>query len=92
MDASCDDSDDDHDLDCSELENISDDDADEDDTIKIVEEMEALEAAEKEHSKVTELGWKQSSCFVHTLQLVVKEFEKDPCFRSTLTKAHKIIK
>ena len=56
MDASCDDTDDDHsDLDCSELENESDDTADEDDTIKILEEMEA---AEKEHSKVTELGWK----------------------------------
>ena len=54
--------------------------------------MEAIEATEKEHSKVTELGWKQNSCFVHTLQLVVKEFEKDPCFRSTLTKARKIIK
>ena len=93
MDASCDDTDDDHsDLDCSELENESDDTADEDDTIKIVEEMEAMEAAEKEHSKVTELGWKRNSCFVHTLQLVVKEFEKDPCFRSTLTKARKIIK
>ena len=44
--------DDDHsDLDCSELENVSDDTADEDDTIKIVEEMEAMEAAENKLTK-----------------------------------------
>jgi len=38
------------------------------------------------------LGWKRNSCFVHTLQLVVKEFEKAPCFNSTLNRAKKLVK
>ena len=38
------------------------------------------------------VGWKRLSCFAHTLQLVVKEFEVAPCFKSTLKKAQKIVK
>ena len=38
------------------------------------------------------IGWRHNSCFVHTLQLVVKEFEKDPCFKSALNKAKQIVK
>jgi len=36
---------------------------------------------ENDHA-IAFLGWKRNSCFVHTLQLVVKEFEKAPCFNS----------
>ena len=80
MDASCDDTDDDHsDLDCSELENESDETADEDDTIKIVEEMEAMEAAEKEHSKVT--AWLEAKQLFHSYTAIGgQRIQKRPLF------------
>ena len=62
-----------------------------DDEASIEEEaIKQFEQCENDHV-IAFLGWKRNSCFVHTLQLVVKEFERAPCFKSTLTKVHKIV-
>ena len=37
-------------------------------------------------------GWKCISCFIHTLQLVVKSFETNPSFQSSLQKAKRLVK
>lgn len=54
-------------------------------------EIKEFEECEEDHQQAL-LEWKRNSCFIHTLQLVVKEFEKNPCFKSTLAKAKKIVK
>ena len=42
------------------------------------ETIKQFEQCEDDH-RSTLCGWKRNSCFVHTLQLVVKEFERAPC-------------
>ena len=82
----------------SEEELYPDDDCDDSDSkcldsdeASIEEEaIKQFEQCENDHI-IALLGWKRNSCFVHTLQLVVKEFERAPCFKSTLTKVHKIV-
>lgn len=37
-------------------------------------------------------AWKRTSCFVHTLQLVVKVFESAPAFRSSVKGALDIVR
>ncbi len=54
-----------------------------DDEIRVFEEFE--------NDNSSAFSWKRNGCFVYTLQLVVNEFEKAPCFKSTLTKARKIV-
>ena len=56
-----------------------------------VADMRDFEQCEMDHGNAL-ATWKHISCFAHTLQLVVKEFERAPCFNSTLKKAHSIIK
>jgi len=55
------------------------------------EAVQQFEEHENDHA-VAFLGWKRNSCFVHMLQLFVKEFEKAPCFKSTLNRAKKLVK
>ena len=57
----------------------------------IEDEIREFEQFEKAQTQAFP-GWKRNSCFVHTLQLVVKVFEKNPCFKSTIAKAQKIVK
>ena len=57
-----------------------DDDTDHEPTEPSTEEtIKQFEQCENDH-RITFIGWKHNSCFVHTLQLVVKEFERTPCF------------
>jgi len=85
---------DDEDCDDSESEDFdaeSDDGASEEETIK------QFDRCESDHNSalIHLIGWKRNSCscFVHTLQLVVKQFKKAPCFfKSTFTKAQRIVK
>ncbi len=57
----------------------------------VVDEINNFDEHETDHD-VAFVGWKRNGCFTNTLQLVVKEFEKAPCFKGTLAKAHKIVK
>ena len=75
--------------DCDDSDEHLDDDHDHEPSTE--EAIKQFEQCEDDHT-ITFHGWKRNSCFVHTLQLVVKEFERAPCFKSTLTKAHKIVK
>ena len=52
-------------------------------------EIANFESCEMEH-RIAFTGWKRLSCFVHTLQLVVKIFETNPSFAPTL-KSQQII-
>ena len=54
------------------------------------DEIREFEDHEDDHN--TALGWKRCSCLSHTLQLVVKEFEKTPCFKKTPHNTYKIVK
>lgn len=55
------------------------------------DEIKEFEQFEEDQAQAF-VQWKRNSCFVHTLQLVVKVFEKNPCFKSTLSKASKIVR
>lgn len=72
----------------SNSEHLDDDNDHEPSTEETVKQFEQCE----DDHRITLVGWKRNSCFVHTLQFVVKEFERAPCFKSTLTKVHKIVK
>ena len=54
-------------------------------------QFQQFEDNEVKHGKAL-ATWRRSSCFTHYLQLVVKEFEKAPCFKTTINKAYKIVK
>ena len=84
----------------NELDSEQEDDCDDSDledeemsdgSAKAVDEIKNFDEHEDDHS-IAFIGWKRNSCFTHTLQLVVKEFEKAPCFKATLAKAYKIVK
>ena len=49
-------------------------------------EVADFESCELDHY-TSFIGWQRASCFVHTLQLVVKVFETNRCFQPTLQKA-----
>ena len=53
-------------------------------------EIADFESCEIDH-RIAFTGWKRLSCFVHTLQLVVKVFEINPCFEPTLKKARRTV-
>jgi hypothetical protein len=55
------------------------------------EEIQECERLEDEHHTAF-FQYKRNSCVIHTLQLVVKIFETNPCFRSAIKKAKSIIK
>lgn len=67
------------------------DDLDNDIAMRCRDERREFERLEEEHQNVF-FQYKRSSCVIHTLQLVVKIFEDNPCFRSTLKKAKGIVK
>lgn len=69
---------------------VSDEDSDLDEIEEIASVDQVNDFDEHENDHATALvGWKRNSCFIHTLQLVVTEFEKSPC---SITKAKKIVK
>ena len=77
--------------DCEDLDSISDVEFDSDDTIS--SEISNFEQTEIRHNEAfTGMSFKRISCFIHTLQLVVKVFETNPSFRNSLQKAHSIVK
>ena len=53
--------------------------------------IEEFERSELDHHS-TFHNYKRVSCFIHTLQLVVKVFEVNPSFSATLKKAHCIVR
>ena len=78
-----------------EVESDDDDDTNfEEASTAAAHDMKQFEDHEDDHSNALAqlAGWTRCSCFTHSLQLVVKEFEKAPCFRKTINKTYKIIK
>lgn len=59
--------------------------------INVSTEVSEFEENERDHSSVFSLTFKRISCFVHTLQLIVKIFEASPSFKSSLKTAYKIV-
>lgn len=49
-------------------------------------DISEFEEKERDHNEVISVSFKRLSCFIHTLQLVVKLFETSPAFESTLKK------
>ena len=78
-------SEDDGDCDNVDLDSQTENDVDK---IPTKDEIKEFEQCEKDHRQSFH-RWKRNSCFVHTLQLMVKVFEKNPCFKSTVVKAQK---
>ena len=82
----------------SEDEDLDSDDEDSDlekeNYVTVEDEIKEFEECEEDHKQalLESVEWKRNGCFIHTLQLVVKEFEKNPCFKSTVAKAKKIVK
>ena len=74
-----------------EEEEVENDDDEEDVMPSVETEIEESDRLEEEH-RSTFSCYKRNSCVRHTLQLVVKIFETNPAFRSTLQKAKKIFK
>ena len=72
-------------------EDSDSEDLDEPEATTAEDQMKEFEQHENDHA-VTLVGWKRNSCFTHTLQLVVKEFEKSPCYKSSITKEKKVVK
>ena len=60
------------------------------DEIPTEDEIKEFQQCEKDHRQAFS-KWKRNSGFVHTLQLVVKEFKKNPCFKSAVVQAQKIV-
>ena len=50
-----------------------------------------FEQTEENHNEAF-MSYKRISCFIHTLQLVVKVFEANPSFKNSLQKAHSVVK
>lgn len=65
---------------------FSEDATDELDNIEGAPISEIVKTCEDDHRDAF-TGWKRTSCFVHTLQLVVKVFETAPSYRNTVKKA-----
>ena len=59
---------------------------------QMLAEIADFEQQEDDHTRVFNVAYKRTSCFIHTLQLVVKIFEANPSFRSSLKKAYGIVK
>lgn len=57
----------------------------------VSKEVSEFEEREHNHSSVFSLTFKRVSCFVHTLQLVVKIFEASTSFKSSLRITYKIV-
>uniref|UniRef100_A0A1X7V443 hAT-like transposase RNase-H fold domain-containing protein n=1 Tax=Amphimedon queenslandica TaxID=400682 RepID=A0A1X7V443_AMPQE len=55
------------------------------------EEIEECDRLKRENLAAF-TGWKCISCFIHTLQLVVKLFETNPSFQLSLEKAKSLVK
>ena len=58
----------------------------------VITEITDFEYHEFNHDSVFTTAYKRVSCFIHTLQLVVKIFELTPSFRSSLQTAYSIVK
>ena len=57
-----------------------------------IAEITDFEHHEFNHDSVFTTAYKHISCFIHTLQLVVKIFESTPSFRSSLQTAYSVVK
>ena len=57
----------------------------------ISNEISNFEQTEWHHNEAF-IGYKRLSCFIHTLQLVIKIFEANPSCKNSLQKAHSIVK
>ena len=57
----------------------------------ISNEISNFEQTEENHNEAL-IGYKRLSCFIHTLQLVVKIFEANSSCKNSLQKAHSIVK
>jgi hypothetical protein len=75
-----------------DLFQLQDQDDEEDRFVTMLESASSdvanFDMCEKDHQD-SFVGWKRSSCFVHTLQLVVKVFETAPAYNRTVKSGKK---
>ena len=81
----------------SEVNDTDDEEDDEDSDVQfdseqwMSNEISNFEQTEENHNEAF-MSYKRISCFIHTLQLVVKVFEANPSFKNSLQKAHSVVK
>ena len=81
----------------SEVNDTEDEEDDEDSDVQfdseqcMSNEILNFEQTEENHNEAF-MSYKRISCFIHTLQLVVKVFEANPSFKNSLQKAHSVVK